>query len=380
MSRIKTIATAAVCGTAILIPTAANAAVIPVQSLTDGFAASNSTVTKTPDGVHFGTYADGGLIGGSLSYHGMDGKTLSELNDFSYTFTYRQAGATTGAAPYARVFLDANPIVDSDGDGITNNDADDDVILDPSYCATETPAQAVDQTFQMVGNSRVRFSDDGCTTLLNNQPYGAVVALHGDEGIVGLVVTQGFSTGLDVSALVRQITVNGDTFQFNVPPPAGPPGQPGATGTGAAGAAGAAGAVGAIGAIGATGTGAAGAAGATGTGALGAIGAPGAPGAPGVTTTIIQRIPVATPRSVKTACTATRLRTIQVPKRQGERLLSVRATLNGRALKSKGRNITVHLTPAHIGSYAVKLTARYRTANGAIHTVKTTRNLRLVCL
>ena len=357
MSRLKTIATAAVCGTAILIPTAANAAVIPVQSLTDGFAASNSTVTKTPDGVHFGTYADGGLIGGSLSYHGMDGKTLSELNDFSYTFTYRQAGATTGAAPYARVFLDANPIVDSDGDGITNNDADDDVILDPSYCATETPAQAVDQTFQMVGNSRVRFSDDGCTTLLNNQPYGAVVALHGDEGIVGLVVTQGFSTGLDVSALVRQITVNGDTFQFNVPPPAGPPGQPGATGTGAAGAAGA-----------------------TGTGALGAIGAPGAPGAPGVTTTIIQRIPVATPRSVKTACTATRLRTIQVPKRQGERLLSVRATLNGRALKSKGRNITVHLTPAHIGSYAVKLTARYRTANGAIHTVKTTRNLRLVCL
>jgi hypothetical protein len=366
MNRIKTIATAAVCGTAILIPTAANAADIPVQSLSGGgFAASNSTVTKTPDGVHFGTYADAGAIGGSLTYHGMDGKKLSELTDFSYTFTYRQAGATTGAAPYARAFLDANPIVDTDGDGNPANDADDDVILDPSFCATQTPAQSVDLTFQMVNNS-VRFSDDGCDGVApDNQPYQAVVALHGNETIVGLVVTQGFSTGTDVSALVRQITVNGDAFQFNVPPPAGPQGQPGATGTGATGA---------IGAIGATGTGA------TGTGATGATGAIGAPGAPGVTTTLIQRIPVATPRSTKTACTATRLRTIQVPKRLGERLLSVRATLNGHALKSKGRNVTVHLTPAHIGSYAVKLTARYRTANGAIHTVKATRNLRLICL
>ena len=187
MSRIKTIATAAVCGAAILIPTAANAADIRVQSLSGDFAASNSTVTKTPDGVHFGTYADAGAIGGSLTYHGMDGKKLSELTDFSYTFTYRQAGATTGAAPYARVFLDADPAVDTDGDGNFTNDADDDVILDPSFCATKTPEQSVDLTFQMVGNS-VRFSDDGCDGVApDNQPYQDVVALHGNESIVGLL-------------------------------------------------------------------------------------------------------------------------------------------------------------------------------------------------
>ena len=34
---------------------------MPVQSLSGAFTASNSTVVKTPDGVHFGTYADGRL-------------------------------------------------------------------------------------------------------------------------------------------------------------------------------------------------------------------------------------------------------------------------------------------------------------------------------
>ena len=66
-------------------------------------------------------------------------------------------------------------------------------------------------------------------------------------------------------------------------------------------------------------------------------------------------------------------------KRTGERLLSVRATLNGHRLKSKGRNVTLHLTAGQVGSSFVKLTARYRMANGAIHTVKSTRKLRVAC-
>jgi len=53
--------------------------------------------------------------------------------DHLYPSNYKQAGDTTGAAPYARIFLDSGQ----------------DVILDPSYCATQTPAQAIDKTYQV---------------------------------------------------------------------------------------------------------------------------------------------------------------------------------------------------------------------------------------
>jgi hypothetical protein len=177
-------------------------------------------VTKTPDGVHFGPYANGGAVGGALIYNGVDGRTLAQLTDFSYTFTYRQAGSTTGAAAYARVFLDANPAVDSDSDGNPANDIDDDVVLGPSFCATVTPGQSTDLTLQMVGSS-VRYDDDGCDGILpDNQPFATVVAAHGTETVSSLRVSQGSSTGTDVSALLRNITVNGTTFAFNVPPSA----------------------------------------------------------------------------------------------------------------------------------------------------------------
>ena len=44
-----------------------------VQSLTGDWSASNSTVAKTADGVHFGTYANGGVVGGSVIYKGANG-------------------------------------------------------------------------------------------------------------------------------------------------------------------------------------------------------------------------------------------------------------------------------------------------------------------
>src|SRR5437868_6599481 len=54
-----------------------------VQSLKGDWSANNSTVTKTPDGVHFGTYANGGDLGGSLMYKGANGRKLSDVNDYS---------------------------------------------------------------------------------------------------------------------------------------------------------------------------------------------------------------------------------------------------------------------------------------------------------
>ena len=61
--------------------TASADAGIPVQSLTGDWSASNSTVHKTPEGVHFGTYANGAEIGGSMLYKGANGLTLSDVDE-----------------------------------------------------------------------------------------------------------------------------------------------------------------------------------------------------------------------------------------------------------------------------------------------------------
>jgi hypothetical protein len=119
-----------------------------------------------------------------------------------------------------RVFLDEDPAVDSDGDGNPANDVDHDVILDPSLCGTAVPPQATDVTFA-TDTFTVRFDDDACGTN-PQQPFAVVRAANGGLTISSILVTQGCSTGQDVSALVRNITVNADTFAFNAPPAAAP--------------------------------------------------------------------------------------------------------------------------------------------------------------
>src|SRR3954469_8824516 len=201
---------------------AGTASAQPVQSLTGDWSASNSTVHKTADGVHFGIYANGGTNGGSVIYRGANGTRLSDVTDFSYTANYRDMGGTKGAAPYARIFLDNN------GDGV----ADGDVLLDPSLCNTVTPDQGVDRTYQMVGKS-VRYNDDACdgAPLPGQQDWDDVVNDHGNETITMIAVTQGFSMGTDVSAMLKSVTFNGESFDFNVAPRDGTSGENGTNGT-----------------------------------------------------------------------------------------------------------------------------------------------------
>jgi len=315
----------------------AHAATVPVNSLTGAFSGSNSTVHSTPEGVHFGTYADGGALGGSVTYSGMNGKTLADVTDFSYTFTYREAGVTTGAAPYARIFLDA------DGDGAVDND----VILDPSFCATVRPAISTDLTYQMVGNS-VRYSDDGCDGVApDQQDWADVVAAHGDEAIVGLLVSQGNSTGTDVSALLRNITVNGTTFAFNVPPAQGPQGPAGNNGTNGV------------------------------NGTNGAQGAAGLPGAAGETRIIREQVIVTVPQPQ--TCTSG-VRVLHASSRKGAKFLSAKATLRGKALSVKGRTITVKLAGQTEGNFNVRITSKYRSnKTHKVFTRSETRNLSVAC-
>jgi hypothetical protein len=318
---------------ALCAPAAANAATFPVQQLRGDFAGSNSTVTKTPDGVHFGTYGDATAIGGSLLYHGLNGRPLSALTGFGYTFTYRERGNTTGAAPYMRVFLDENPAVDSNGDGNPANDADHDIVMDPSENAANVPPQAT-EVRKTTADTTVRFDDDPGGTA-PQESYADILADPTRNGmtISEILVSQGFSTGVDVSGLVRNITVNANTFAFDVAP-VGPPGPAG--------------------------------------------------------TTTIVRVPVFVPAPAQPAsrgvlgtqassCKGDDRLTLHAPRRAGQRFLSAHATLRGKRLTVKGRSIRLDLRGRSEGNYDVRIIARYRTKSGRVVRVVTHRVRSVAC-
>jgi hypothetical protein len=229
-----------------------------------------------------------------------------------------------------RVFLDEDPAVDSDGDGNPANDVDHDVILDPSLCGTAVPPQATDVTFA-TDTFTVRFDDDACGTN-PQQPFAVVRAANGGLTISSILVTQGFSTGQDVSALVRNITVNADTFAFNAPPAAAP-------------------------------------------GTTTIIQVPGPAGAQPATA-------VAGVQARRT-CRGATVRRIHAPQRKGERFLRVNAALQSpsglRPLRSQGRTITVDLRNRPEANYNVRLISRYRTKSGTTRRVVTRRNLSVAC-
>jgi hypothetical protein len=178
--------------------------------LSGDFSGTNASVATSLDGVQFGPYANGGNAGGSIRYDGADGKTLSQISELAYKIMHSSSDDSPISAPYLRIFL--------------NND-NDDVIFDPTQCATTVPAEDVFQTFEVVGGN-VRYDDDSCDGAGNHnfpgsppgqQTWDSVVAHHGDEVISGIYVTAGFAGGADLSAILRSLSVNGQTLTFGAP-------------------------------------------------------------------------------------------------------------------------------------------------------------------
>jgi hypothetical protein len=167
-----------------------------LQRLSGDFSGTNASVATSLDGVQFGPYTDGGAWGGSVRYDGADGMTLSEITELAYKVMYSAADTAPIGDAYLRIFL--------------NND-NDDVIFDPTQCATVVPDKNVFHTFEVVG-SNVRYDDDSCTG--PQQSWSAVVAAHGSDVISGIYVTTGFTGGTDLTALLRSLSVNGHAFTF----------------------------------------------------------------------------------------------------------------------------------------------------------------------
>jgi hypothetical protein len=156
-------------------------------------------VATSLDGVQFGPYPDGSTWGGSVLYTGANGLTLGDINQLSYVIEHSSGNDSPIAAPYLRIFL--------------NGDADD-VIFDPTQCATVVPPEDQFNTFE-VTTGDVRYDDDSCDGVPpDQQPWATVVAAHGDDVISGIYVTAGFAGGAPLAAILRTLSVNGHAFTF----------------------------------------------------------------------------------------------------------------------------------------------------------------------
>jgi hypothetical protein len=168
-----------------------------LQRLSAPFSGTNASVATSLDGVQFGPYSSGGAWGGSVRYDGADGLRLDQITQLSYNVMYSAADTPLDGEAYLRIFL--------------NND-NNDVIFDPTQCETFVPAKNVFTTFEVVGSSSVRYDDDSCVG--GDQTWTSILANHGSETVSGIYVTTGFTSGSDLTALLRSLSVNGHTFTF----------------------------------------------------------------------------------------------------------------------------------------------------------------------
>jgi hypothetical protein len=277
-----------------------------------------STVTKTQDGVRFGTYADGGDTGGILRYTLDKPVKLSDVTDASYQFNYNQAGESPNAVPFLKLYLD--------------NGAH--VMLDPTDCNNTLVNTNEDESLSMTADdAALLYNDDGCGPNAHHLTWREIVAQHGDENVIKVVVMQGFSGGTDLSALLKSFTINGETFDFTGTPKDGQDGAAGHDGV---------------------------------NGTSGVNGATGDAGKDGVTRVIYVH---------RTKLVGNTMRMIHAPAVKGWKFVKVRASLRGQRLQTHHRAIKVDLRNAGVGSYNVHMKVQYTDKGGKLHTVRSIRAL-----
>lgn len=173
-------------------------------NLSGDFAGTNASVATSLDGVQFGPYPDGGAWGGSVAYNGANALTLGDIDQLSFTVKHSSANDSPIASPYLRVFT-------NDG---TNDHS---VIFDATECATVVPTEDGNHTYEVTAGS-VRYDDDACDGVPpDQQDWDVVKAAHAGEEITGIFVTTGFTGGTGLSAILRNLTVNDESFTFGLP-------------------------------------------------------------------------------------------------------------------------------------------------------------------
>ena len=205
-------------------------------------------------------------------------------------------------------------------------------MFDPSKGgAFGTLSQGIDHSFGTSDNS-VRFDDD--SGIDGQRKWDDVVADHSDKNVIMIGVSAGFTGSTNVSAMLKKLTFNGETFSFATPPADGRNGTSGTNGTN------------------------------------GVDGKDGAAGPAGE-----EDVPMAVRANTVAGAT---IRTLHVRKVAGMKFISARASMRGKSVQTiRGRTIKVDLRGKSVGRYRVFITARYK-AHGKVYKVRSTRSLRIV--
>jgi hypothetical protein len=173
-------------------------------SIQDNFTTSGNIVTMVPieltsGGLKFGPYPDGGSASGSVRYDGLDGTQLKDLSALKYTITYQDDDDRAIGVPYLRIFL---------------NGGADDIVYDPTECATASPHQNENLEFDVVTGTKLRYDDDACGADYHPQSWQDLVAEHGDATISSIKVSTGFTGGQNLTAFLHDLQVGGRSFSF----------------------------------------------------------------------------------------------------------------------------------------------------------------------
>jgi hypothetical protein len=144
-------------------------------------------------------------------------------------------------------------------------------------------------------------------------------------------VSEGFSTGLDVSGLVRSIRVNGTTFAFDVAP-------------------------------------------------VGTRGPAGPAGPAGKTTIVQAPVPAGGVLGTQaSSCKGDDLLTLRAARRSGQRFLSQAPRRAASACRPRAARIRLDLRGRDEGNYDVRIVARYRTKSGRVVRIVTHRVRSVAC-
>lgn len=187
----------------------ANLKSIPVRITgalpSNGFEATNPTVSNTPDGVVMGPYADGGAAGGSVCSSVLNGKPLSAVQHLAYTARYTADGDTGGVgSPYLRIFLE--------------NDSHD-AIFSPNTQPPDSDASEGPFHTWAATAGVWRYDDDGGSGGeygVNGAPFSQVVTDHGSDVIDSICISTGFSAGTNLSSLLRSWEINAKNYDFGL--------------------------------------------------------------------------------------------------------------------------------------------------------------------
>lgn len=177
-------------------------------------ATDTAGLKMTGDGVAFGPFVNGGGCStpgadyARLDFSGLNGQTLSSLDNLVYYARYLADADTSGiGSPYLRVFFEG-----TDADGNPNR-----LTFSPNTQFNKPTNYDIGEgEFHewVVTSGTVRLNDDGDNFPAGEAPWSSYMAAQGAKKITNINITMGCTSGANLSGLLRWAEVNNQTYKF----------------------------------------------------------------------------------------------------------------------------------------------------------------------